>query len=320
MQPFDTYVVPISGKDFVRYIAIYSILSEENIKPNLILCASGGCFVSFMALMSDFTNQIENWLINSSLFIHKAVPFFPRLLTFSLHGHLYRRPDITEYVRNRFVPAKIDNAEIITGYFELSEQQSNFINIFEKRQTSIISTNKSENNSILKDVDFKVKNFKKEFLGDIEDLEKRLDSVIQVCENTTNIPFMTRPLGPNKAVDFGLISPSPTTFIRSKIKKSVYFSPIDIDSNILRNYREMFFKNYIINEMVKLIDKFENYKYFPNLKNVLDFLKTLPNEAEYCLVIFSTNDPKITLTSFQVSEVQHNVKIAKETMKFKLHW
>src|SRR3989344_6753367 len=121
-QPFETYIMPISGVDFIRYVAFISYLAEyrkangkEPFKPKTIYCASGGCLVANIAIMSDFTSAIEGWYVSSDMFIKRSTPFTPRLLTFIMRGFLYHRADVTEHLKSLFAPYKLLGVEVITG-------------------------------------------------------------------------------------------------------------------------------------------------------------------------------------------------------------
>ena len=99
------FIVPVSGIDFIKYISFFTVL--EGIKPRTIVCASGGCMVSYIAMMSSFTTSIRNWKINSEMFMHKKVGYIPRLLNLLLFGALYDRTDITSFAREHFVASKL---------------------------------------------------------------------------------------------------------------------------------------------------------------------------------------------------------------------
>ena len=208
-----TYILPICGIDFPRDIAFFSVLSKTFLRPDLIICGSGGCIVSYLAMMSGYTDKIENWNINSNLFIYKAVPIFPRLFSFFIIGSLYRRPNIDKFIQSIFIESKLKDTEIITGYFS------------EKKGRMIISSNLSKDISKLNETNFDLTK------TDVEYCDGDLMTILKSIESTTNIPYILPPIGDGKNIDFGIHSPSPLTFMRNtgETEKVIYFAPINIE-------------------------------------------------------------------------------------------
>lgn len=315
---FETFIVPISGIDFARYIAYYSIISEfknpddpyeQLIKPKVIFCASGGCFISYLAMMSSFTSNIENWKISSEMFVYKPVTIFPRLLNFAMFGHMYNRSNIEKYAKERFIPAKTQDVEIISGHYSSSDNKT------------VITSNRSEKNSIVSQDDLNILGMRAEFLdGDI-------DKIIKCIQYTTNIPLMLKPLDSDKNIDFGIVSPSPSSYFSTKLKKVIYFSPINIEESSMDNIRSFLFDKNITFELSFIVSKFKTFKQFDALQNVIDFLnKTILIssccEAEtenYCLVIYSTFNIQMDLVNFSSNQLNNIVQKIKNTIKFRLY-
>jgi hypothetical protein len=94
------------------------------LRPKVIYCASGGCLAAWLATMSSFTKSIERWPITSALFIDKSIPFTPRMISLIANGFFYKRAEIEKYVSDIFVPCKLQDVEIITGYYTMSDANS----------------------------------------------------------------------------------------------------------------------------------------------------------------------------------------------------
>lgn len=292
---FDTYIVPISGILFPKYIAFFSLLKEHTTKK--ITCASGGCLVSYLALMSNFTSSIEHWKINSALFINKPLYIMPRLLNLILFGHMYNRSNIAKYVMDNFIPCKIKQVEIITGFYS------------KKTRRTVISSNFSQSESIIDrciyDIDYEFND---------GNMEKIIDSMI----NTTNIPIMTEPNGFNQNIDFGVICPSPSIFIRNKIQNFVYFCPINLDINT-DGLREFLFENSIKFEINNLISNFTDVTNFVNIDDCVNYIQT-NNLTIFGLIIYTTHKINLNLSNFDSIQVFNHVQLIKQVTKYKLYY
>lgn len=316
---FENYILPISGIDFIRYIAIYSELSKFNLKPKTIYCASGGCLASYVAMMSSFSNSVENWNFNSEMFIKKITPITPRLMTFILTGSLYHRQNINDFINKNFIPCKLKDVEIITGFFEKGE----IINVEEKPETKIVlTTNYSSDTSLLKDVDpskYIGGNLKIQFPEDEANFDNKknyLDYLMNFCNSalykTTNIPFLIEPLGKERSVDFGIIAPSPRLIANANMKKTFYFSPININDNSKENY-EAFFHQIILKDIISIEKLFEFKESFSELRDVLNFLLT---KIEYCVIAFCDHNFSISVTNFDSFDVKRHIISCKRSIKY----
>lgn len=318
---FENFILPISGIDFVRYMAIFSILSEYNIKPTKIFCASGGCMASYSAMMSSFSVSVENWNFNSEMFIKKATPITPRLITFFMNSYLYHRQNIDEHVRKNYIPSKLRDVEIVTGYFEQGVKN---YTTNEKSETKIIlTTNFSRNNSCLNQIspdEYLGKNLEVKFPKEETDfLNKKdfLDYLMGFCSDaiykTSNIPFLLEPLGKERAIDFGIISPSPRILAGANMKKTIYFCPINIKNNKKENY-EILFHQIIMKDILTIEKEFSSKNLnFDSIVLVLQFLQT---KSEYCLIIYCDYDFDISLTNFNQYDIKRHLDGCKRKIKF----
>jgi len=325
---FTTYFLPISGIDFVRYIAIYSALADFNLKPDKIYCASGGCLASYIALMSSFTTNIENWKFNSDMIFKKIPITDPRVLTFVLNGYLYRRRNLTDHLKKTFIPHKCQDVEIITGFFDS-------VNDFQRIN---ITTNFIQNNSILKNYDENnftggnlVITYAEQFSEsktNKENYDILLDYISDSIHKTTNIPFMIEPFGKNQATDFGIVAPSPRVILKADVTKSIYFAPIDIDNNDPKSQYVTLFHHFILKDILSIEEKFPLKIGQKSVKNNVNYLRTLKDALnficnfceEYCLVIYSKTSISIHITNFNESDVKNAVNHCKNTLSFKLFY
>jgi hypothetical protein len=297
-----TYIVPISGVDFVRYIAFYSIFSGTPLRPKLIISASGGCMISYLAMMSDFEQRVEQWPVNSSLFTYKALPVMPRMVTFLLTGSLYRRPNIDTYINEHFVPSKLTNVEIITGYFSKT-----------KGKIVLSSNLSSTSNTLLKAEHFDLTS------TDVEHCDGQLPSILKSIEATTNIPYLLPPLGRSKDIDYGVHSPSPVTFAKlgtPTLDQVVYFSPIDIERTTSSDFLELTFLNSIHTEILRLSAPYHRFTDYKDL-TFLDQLATLD---KFLLIAYTPVEVDLSVVSFTSADVKDLVKRIKNNTKFRLYY
>jgi hypothetical protein len=331
--------MPISGTDFVRYIAMISFLAEymkkqglDPIRPKVIYAASGGCLAAYIAMMSSFTSNIEEWSFSSEMFIKRPTPITPRLLTFALRGYLYHRTDLTEYIKEAFIPCKLQDVEIITGYYEPVECTS-------KRSIVKIVSNYPQSLSALtsREPNFKpniciVHPEEKPAAPTEQDtdptlyrsnLKKYLDGLMLLVSDalhkTTNIPLIMEPIGESKCIDYGIVAPSPRVIAGASSNRSIYFSPVDLDRVVSSRESEMFFHQYILNDIFLLSNQFSKSKKFTktdtyqSFKEVLTHILTL---ARYCLVIYSAVSTEIDINSFTNNTIKNSVKLCKTGLRF----
>jgi hypothetical protein len=300
---FSTYVLPISGIDFIRYVAFYSILSDFKQKPKVIYSASGGCLVSYMAMMSGFTKSIESWKISSDMFLDKLSPFTSRIVTYILNGSFYHRPNITEYIEKLFVPCKLQDVEIISGFYDCV------------KSVNVVNTNFSKENSSLNDVP-SIGSTEIRYLN-VSDMKVAIREVIGRIERTTNIPILLKPIGSEKAIDFGIVAPSPRILVNGNMDKSVYFSPISLENFHHTSEYETLFHNIVMQDIIQVRSMFDHEKIFKTLQEVLDFVNT---KNRYCLLIFTNTKPKITIERFTWEDVRECVDLCKKTVQYKLFY
>jgi hypothetical protein len=307
------------------------------IKPRVIYAASGGCLASYIAMMSSFTSNVEEWVFSSDMFINHPTPFTPRLLTFSVRGFLYHRTDLTEYIKNAFVPHKLQDVEIITGYYEINECES-------KRSTVKIVSNFPRNQSVLatREAGFLpnvqvihpnelpdeisaacgesgnssvvlARSLKKKYLDDLMLL------VSDALHKTTNIPYLMGPIGDSECIDYGVISPSPRLIAGASPERSVYFSPVNLERVGIISGTDMIFHQYILNDVSSLANQFKFSRSFlktdieKSFTEALAFIRTL---SRYCLVIYSTASTSIPIESFTDRMVKENIKLCKMELRF----
>lgn len=335
VQPFISFILPVSGTDFVRYDACLSILAEyrkskglEPLKPQVIYAASGGCLTAYKAMMSSFTSRIENWSISSDMFVDRPTPFTPRLLTFALHGYLYHRTNISEYVRSIFVPALIQDVEIVTGFYEQRNPDT-------YKHTVKIVTNMDKARSVFATFVPSCENIIPVFAdappvkpdaNSTTEVKKAwkdyLDSVvtlsIDALHKTSNIPFMMEPLGEAEALDYGIVAPSPRVITNGDPNKSIYFSPVDIDRRgELKNY-QMIFHQVIMNDIACLRNSFNSCKCFANpdpLRSLDAVMSFIDGKVRYCLILYTTAMVDIPIHSFSEKTVWFYVQGCKTGVK-----
>jgi hypothetical protein len=342
---FDSYVMPISGTDFVRYIAMISFLAEhmrrqglDPIKPKVIYAASGGCLAAYIAMMSSFTSRVEEWTFSSEMFIRRPTPFTPRLLTFAIKGYFYHRTDLTEYIKNAFIPCKLQDVEIVTGYYETIEHNTmrSVVKIVSNypQSRSILTSHESsfmsnvrvihpEENPLTK-YGLTPASLGNESVAPLRPaLKKYLDDLTNLISDalhkTTNIPLMMEPLGESLCIDYGVIAPSPRAVTRGDPNRSIYFSPIDPDRIAIIKEGDMIFHQYILNDIFLLTNQFPKTKKFnktdphASFKETLSFISTL---TRYCLVIYSVVETNIPIESFADSMVKDTIKLCKTGLRF----
>lgn len=330
IDPFESYVMPVSGTNFVCYIAMISFLAEyrhkqglKPFKPRVIYGASGGCLVAYLAMMSSFTERVEGWTFSSDMFIDRPTPITPRLLTFSLKGFFYHRTDLTDYIKEVFIPHKLQDVEIVTGYYETLDAHSS-------RSVIKIVSNVPLSRSVLAS--------QGELIapntqivhppeGDLCELSTRktyLDAlmllVIDILHKTTNIPFMMEPLGKSGCLDYGVVAPSPRVITNADSNRSVYFSPVDIDRVGVIKGADMIFHNYIMNDILSVRSRFEKSRLFDkqepeeSFTEVLSYITQL--RTRYCLVIYSTATVDIPISHFTDEMVKESIKACKMKLRF----
>ena len=345
IEPFDTYTMPISGTDFVRYIAAVSFLASYRRKrnlppfrPKIIYAASGGCLIAYLAMMSSFTERIEDWMISSDMFLNRPTPITPRLLTFSLRGFLYHRVDLTDYIAQNFVPCKVQDVEIITGYYEMENPTTyqSTVKIVSNmpvsrsslaghtpRLPNVVVVHPSEEQSIdplssgetLEASVALSRRTKKAYLDEVMAL------VIDALHKTSNIPYMMEPLGESAAVDYGVVAPSPRVAIDGKSDRSIYFSPVDIDRTGLIQGADMIYHKTIMNDIVSLRNTFQSSQRFDGAnaeESLTNALACLADKVRYCLVVYSTASLDIPIAHFTDVMVKSYVGACKGTMRFLL--
>ena len=237
---------------------------------------------------------------------------------------------MTEYIRSVFVPAMIQDVEIVTGFYEQHNPDT-------YKHTVKIVTNMDKARSILATFVPPYANIVPVFanaapakpdFNSTAEIKKAwkdyLDSVvglsIDALHKTSNIPFMMEPLGEAEALDYGIIAPSPRLITNGDPNKSIYFSPVNIDKRgEMRNY-EMIFHQVIMNDIDSLRNSFNSYKCFadPNplktLDEVLNFIQET-GKIRYCLVLYTTAIVDIPIHSFTERTVWFYVQGCKTGIK-----
>jgi len=304
--------------------------NQDPLKPKVIYAASGGCLIESLAVMSSFTESVEHWTISSDMFINRPTPITPRLLTFSLKGFLYHRTDLTKYVKELFVPHKIQDVEIVSGYYDLEDAQT-------FRSNVKVVTNYPRSKSVLSNMKKSLPNIDLIFanetptidynsLEDLKVLKDHLDSVrdlmIDTLHKTSNIPFMMEPLGESSSVDYGVVAPSPRIVVNGNIDKSMYFCPVNIDRiGKIKDY-DMIYHKTIMNDVLSIQNTFKNSKRFDShdmdksFEAALSVIKTL--QTRYCLVIYSTFTSNIPINHFTDDMVKLAVTSSKNNIRFLL--
>jgi len=328
--------MPISGTDFVRYTAAISFLASYQrkcglppFKPKTIYAASGGCLVAYLSMMSSFTERVEDWTISSDMFVNRPTPITPRLLTFSLKGFLYHRVDLTEYVKENFVPHKLQDVEIVTGYYEMDNPAT-------YRSTVKIVTNMPPGRSSLgghvprlPNVEVVYPLEEQLFTGDkVVDhrvrkvyLDEVMLLVIDALHKTSNIPYMMEPLGESAAVDYGVVAPSPRVAVNGNTDRSIYFSPVDIDRTGVITGAEMIYHKTIMNDVVSLRNTFQFSERFEGHdieQSFMGVLAGIGGKRRYCVVVYSTAPLNIQIGHFTDEIVKVHVAACKRTLRFML--
>lgn len=295
---FENFILPISGVDFVRYVAIFSMLSEHNIKPTKIYCASGGCLAAYLAMMSSFTNNIEMWNFDSSMFIKRSTPITPMLLTFAIKGHLYHRQNIDDFTKKNFIPSKLLDVEIITGYFETKDNANRIV----------LTTNYPAESSSLSDQNItnigtnmllRHPKSRNDFPNRMEYLDYLMDFCIDSISKTSNIPYLVNTIGEEKVIDFGVASPSPMIYANAEINKCIFFSPIDIDDLTSDSMYHIFFHNLILKDVYCLKQNYPNMVKKTDFQDVIDFLQ---NRSHYFIVIYTKNKVNLNILKFTIND------------------
>jgi hypothetical protein len=318
-----TYILPICGTDFPRDIAFFSILARTFIRPKLIISASGGCMISYTAMMSDFEAIIEEWSISSKLFAYKLIPVVPRLVSFLISGSLYKRPNIDDFIRANFPQSKLKNVEIISGYYSDTREKvvlsTNFGDTNESIGITIATPGLSgisgSGDTRLNGNDFDLTKV------DVEYCNGDFEMILRSIEATTNIPLLLPPLGKDARIDFGIHSPSPLTFIKRTshiLDKVIYFSPINILETYKSDMKELMFLNTIQTEILRLTVGFNNFTdYNPS---DMSFLSRLLVLNKYVLIIYTTVNIDMSIANFTSYQVKEYVKRIKNDTHFRLYY
>lgn len=334
-QPFTSYTLPISGTDFVKYDAILAVLAQyrksKNLppfKPRVMYVASGGCLTAYKLMMSSFTEKVQEWSINSDMFVDRPTPFTPRLLTFALQGYLYHRADITEYSKSIFIPGMIQDVEIVTGYYEKCNPDT-------FKHTVKIVTNMDKSRSVLSTFVPPASNIIPVFAPDrpnissmpMEQQKKTVKEYyasvmslsIDALHKTSNIPFMMEPLGEAQALDYGIVAPSPRTLVNGSNDHSIYFSPVNIDRHGEMVSYEMIFHQVIMNDITALRNTFNASQTFTDTDNmklidaVMQFIARLT--GRYCLVLYTTTQVDIPIHSFSEKTIWYYTQACKSGIR-----
>lgn len=298
---FTKFVLPISGTDFVRYMAFYSILSDFGIKPNQIYCASGGCLASYIAMMSSFTKQIEEWNVSSDMVMEKTTPFKMRLVTYITSGYLYRRPDMYEYLTKTFVPAKMRDAEIISGYYKTEERKVVITTNMTSAQSSIGSEQRD-----------RLSSWHIDFSYAPENMDELMRHTCNTIRRTSNIPYLLES-DDRGSVDFGVIAPSPVVLLNIDPNRCVYFSPIDLEIDKSHSLAQSIFYRMIMNEVIGIENRFTSKQRFRGINEALQYAYT---KSRYALVIFTQADIRIPIDNFNSSKVRESIEQTKASIGF----
>jgi len=295
-----TYVAPISGIDFVKYMAFFSLLAGTFLRPSRIIAASGGCMVAYMALMSDFEQCVELWKVNSAMFAFKPIGIVPRIFSFLLTGSLYKRPCIDKFINDNFIPCKLMNTEVITGFFSRAKKRL------------VLSSNMTPDNTELNDTNFQTQDVLLEHNGG------QLEGILRAIEGTTNIPFLLPALHEDLKVDFGVHSPSPLTFVHADsilLDKVIYFSPIDVTKTYSTNPRSFMFMNGIHTEITRLTTRFKGFVEYKDTS----FLAKLVGLKRFVLVAYTTQEVELSLVDFRSDQVSEVIRLCKQQARYRLY-
>lgn len=298
---FTKFILPISGTDFVRYMAFYSVLADFGIRPNQIYCASGGCLASYMAMMSSFTKQIEDWNISSDMVMEKTTPFKMRLVTYITSGYLYRRPDMYEYLVKTFVPAKMRDVEIISGYYKTEEKKVVITTNMTSAQSSIGAQQRE-----------RLSSWRTDFSYAPENLDELMAHTCNTIRRTSNIPYLLES-DDRGSVDFGVIAPSPVVLLNVDPNQSIYFSPIDLDIDKSDSLAHSVFYRMILNEVIGVENRFSSKEKF---RRIVDALPFAQSKTRYALVIYTRADIRIPIDNFNSSKVRESIEQTKASIGF----
>ena len=282
--------------------------------------------VSYLALMSSFEETIENWNVSGNMFAFKVIPVVPRMVTFLMTGSLYRRSNLTDYVKQIFIPCKLMDVEIITGYFSYT------------RKRVVLSTNMHIDASHLNERNFDFTHV------DREHNNGNMDAIIKSIESTTNIPYMLPPLSVSigasnmnrstpgnqevpiatqrtmidERVDYGIHSPSPLTFMKrgsGKMKKVIYFSPINLRKTYDTDISQFIFINLIQTEITRLSSDYHEFKEWYNEVPLNELVKL----ERYLLVIYTTIDVNLNIVKFTSLDAKEYVRQIKNDIVYRLY-
>lgn len=299
----------------------------EPFKPRVMYGASGGCLAAYLMMMSSFTERVEEWTFSSDMFIDRPTPVTPRLLTLALKGFLYHRTDLTEYIKGAFVPCKLQDVEIVTGYYETNELTTSrlmvkIVSNFPSSRSVLVSqrmictpTVQSVHPPERPEGDSRV--------GQKAYLDELMLLVIDALHKTTNIPFMMEPLGESACVDYGVVSPSPRVIANADVNRSIYFSPIDIERLAKSTGADMIFHQYILNDVFSVQTQFKGSTRFakPDVEQSFTAAFSLMRDLDkqqtrFCLVIYSTSIVDLPIYSFTNKMVKSSIAACKANLRF----
>lgn len=114
------YVLPVSGGMFVNQLAILCLLADAEIKPDLVMGASGGNVAAYVGLASRWCrNEILSRChdLSSSLFITPWLRIVPGWMSFPFYGSMYKKGEGSKLFQTWFTRAKAVETEIWTMAF-----------------------------------------------------------------------------------------------------------------------------------------------------------------------------------------------------------
>ena len=177
------YVLPSSGQSFPKQIAILMNMYNISPRPDLMLGTSGGNLAGYLSLAADFSpDGMERicHFISSKLFSVTWFPsylyFLPSIVVGFFKSSLYKQGSgSVELMKNIFTPQNISAVEILTGTCERSTG---------KQQ---IFSNKSEEDSILKDVpfDYNINN-----CLPVQYVNADIEKIAKICIASASIPVL----------------------------------------------------------------------------------------------------------------------------------
>lgn len=128
------WILPISGGGFVAQCAALSRLCECGMRPDIVLCTSGGCIATLITLAGQWTKQgilrVSGRLSSDLLFKPwSQISIFSSMIGF-FKGSLHRTgPGVSGILRDYFTEKTIDEIEIWTGcYNQVSRKSALFCN------------------------------------------------------------------------------------------------------------------------------------------------------------------------------------------------